>query len=338
MPRMIGVVLCNIGGPASGELHVVQAFLRRFFSDPAILPVNPVLRWMISKKIARRRGPESAKNYAMIGGRSPILHWTETQRRLLEEKLNSRGGGDRYRCAVAMRYAPPFTEDALALLDREGFRDIVSLPLYPHECCATTGSSLSKIDAVLEEMNFDRGIHYLKKIAEVRDFADDPVYLQSLAEKINNGLAKFKDRDGVHILFSAHGLPKRYIEQGDPYQKRIEASVAGLLHLLGNPKRYSLAYQSRVGPEKWLEPDVEKEIEHLAKSGVREMFVIPISFVSDHIETLHEIGMVYRERAMKLGMQQFEFMEGLNDSLTFISALEGIVMRAVQNAKSPANA
>ncbi|MBI3819810.1 MAG: ferrochelatase [Planctomycetes bacterium] len=328
-PGRIGVILCNIGGPSSGNVAVVQAFLRNFFSDPAILPVNPFLRWMISRKIARRRGPESAKNYAMVGGRSPILDWTETQRRLLEERLNARGDGKLYRCAVAMRYSPPFTADALDLLDREGFREIISLPLYPQESGATTGSSLAEIDRLIEKMNFDRGVRFITKIGEVRDFAEHPLYLEAMAERARDGMLEMGGGRDLHILFSAHGLPKRFIEKGDPYQKRILATVAGLVRLLGVADRHTLAYQSRVGPEEWLKPDTSAEIDRLAASGVRRMFVVPVAFVSDHIETLHEISIEYKKRAREKGVLQFECMEGLNGSLTFVRALEQIALAAI---------
>lgn len=307
---------------------MVQDFLRHFFSDPAIIPVNPVLRWMISRKIARKRAPESAKNYAMIGGRSPILDWTETQRRKLEAHLNSLEDGNLYRCATAMRYSPPFTETALATLDREGFREIVSLPLYPHESCATTGSSLSEIDRVIDAMNYDRGVRFLKKVGEVRDFAEDDLYISALAARVTAGLRKFERPDDVYVLFSAHGLPKRYIERGDPYQKRILATCAALVKKL-NITKHSVAYQSRVGPEEWLKPDTAAELDRLAKEGIRSIFVIPVAFVSDHIETLHEIGIEYRKHAAEAGIQHFECMEGLNDSDLFIQALGTVARRAL---------
>lgn len=332
--RRIGIILCNIGGPSSANVAVVQAFLRHFFSDPAILPVHPILRWMISRKIARRRGPVSAKNYAMIGGRSPLLDWTETQRKMLEEKLNARNDGNLYRCAVAMRYSPTFTSDALQLLDREGFREIISLPLYPQESGATTGSSLAEIDRVIALLNFDRGINFLTKIGEVRDYAEHPLYLEAMAERARDGLLKMAggdaaDAENIHILFSAHGLPKRFIEKGDPYQKRIISTVDGLVTLLKAKSRFTLAYQSRVGPEQWLEPDVASEIERLAREGVRSLFVIPVAFVSDHIETLHEIGIEYRALAAEKGITQFAVMEGLNGSVTFIRALESLAAGAI---------
>jgi ferrochelatase len=232
-----------------------------------------------------------------------------------------------------MRYSPPLTEEALASLDAAGFREIVCLPLYPHECGATTGSSLAEIDRVIAEMNFDRGANHITKIAEVRDFADDEGYLQAMVERIESGLARFPYRENVHILFSAHGLPQRFIDAGDPYQRRILATVSGLLDRLGRPPRHSIAYQSRVGPEKWLQPDSAQEIERLAREGVREMLVVPVSFVSDHIETLHEIGIEYKEKATHAGIRQFECMEGLNGSPRFVEALERLVLRAVDSAQ-----
>ncbi len=334
----LGVVLCNIGGPSSADPKVVRAFLKNFFSDPAILPVNPALRWMLARSISRKRAPISAANYAEIGGRSPILDWTDAQARGLETRLNARGDGRAWRCAVAMRYSPPFTEDAIAALDAAGCNEFVVLPLYPHECCATTGSSFSEVDRVLAERNWDRGTDFLGKAGEVRDFAEDPVYLAAVAERIEEGFARFPVRADVHLLFSAHGLPKSYVDAGDPYARRIDATIAALLPLLAAPPRWSRAYQSRVGREEWLGPDTIEEIRRLARDGVRSMLVVPISFVSDHVETLHEIGIQYASLARECGVARFECTEGLNGSARFLEALEGLVLRAVAAAPAAPSA
>jgi len=362
-PQRIGVVLCNIGGPSSAEVHVVQAYLRRFFSDPAILPARipmrptdggaadvrsvsrallwPLVRPMVVRGIARRRAPLSAQNYAQIGGRSPLLDWTDKQARALEKSLNERRDGREYRCAVAMRYAPPLTEQAIDALDRAGFRDLVVVPLYPQESCATTGSSLSEVDRIVEERNWDRSLNFLTKLGEVRDFHRHPTYVKALAERIEQGLARFGDASKAIVVFSAHGLPKRYIELGDPYQKQIEGTVEAVLARLsatppaalrGAPLRWRLGYQSRVGPEKWLEPDSVKVVEELAAAGERELLLVPVAFVSDHIETMHEIGIEMRHLAESKGVRRFEFTEGLNDSPTFIQALQELTADAVDRA------
>ena len=325
----IGVVVCNIGGPSAANERIVRAYLKNFFNDPAILPVRQPLRWMIARKIARRRAPESTKNYAKIGGRSPILDWTAKQARLLEELLARRADGRAYRCAVAMRYTPPFTNDALDALDRDGFRRIVALPVYPQESWASTGSALGEIDRVLADMNLDRGINFLEKVGEVRSFHGHPTYLAALAERVREGLARFPRPDAVHLFFSAHGLPQLSIDRGDPYQKQIEATVRALLALLALPNHHSLAYQNRVGPQKWIGPEAAVELQRLGKAGILEMLVIPVSFVSDHLETLHEIALHFGEVARRSGIERFECTTGLNDSPTFIRALGELVIGAI---------
>jgi ferrochelatase len=328
LPDRIGVVLCNIGGPASADLLVVEHYLKTFFSDPAIIPVRAPLRWMIARGIARRRAPESAKNYAKIGGRSPILDWTETQRSALEARLNARRDGSRYRCVTAMRYSRPSTREALDTLDREGFRNIVALPLYPQYSSASTGSALGEVDRLLLEMNMDRGKNRLRKLGEARSFERHPAYLRALASRAREAMPQFRDPDSLHWLFSAHGLPQSLIDAGDPYQRQIESTVRGFLELWGSPVRHSIAYQNRVGPQKWLEPSTGAEIQRLGRAGTREILVIPVSFVSDHLETLHEIAIVCAGIAAKSGIEKFVCIRGLNESEEFSRALEELVIRA----------
>jgi ferrochelatase len=317
-------------------VDVVETYLRRFFSDGAILPVRQPLRAMIARGIARRRAPESAKNYAAIGGRSPLLDWTEKQRAALESRLNARRDGRNYRCATAMRYTRPGTADALTDLDDHGYRDVMVLPLYPQESCASTGSALSEVDRVLAEMNLDRGVNYLRKVGEVRSFEAHAAYIGALCSRITEGLTRARLPRTAHVLFSAHGLPQSYIDGGDPYQRHVEATVAAVVKRLtsewGAPPRFSIAYQSRVGPQKWLEPDSAVEIQRLGREGVREMLVVPVAFVSDHVETLHEIGVLYASIAKKAGVDAFACTEGLNDSPAFIEALEEIVVGCVERA------
>lgn len=329
MSAPLGVVLCNIGGPAAADVKTVRAFLLRFFEDPAILPVKPWLRWFLARRIAAKRAPESAELYRKIGGKSPILEWTDKQARALEARLNARGDGRRHVVAVAMRYSSPTTDDALAKLEAAGCRELVAVPLYPHECGATTGSSLSELDRALAA----RG-GKLRKIGEVRDYADHPAFLAALAERIEEKLRAFPDRGRVRVLFSAHGLPKRIVDAGDPYPKRIAATIDGLRGHLDGPISWSLAYQSRVGREPWLKPDTSEKIAELADLDVKEILVVPISFVSDHVETLYEVGMLFAGQAKAKGVTAFDYTRGLNDSPRFVEALEQLVDRAASPARA----
>jgi protoporphyrin/coproporphyrin ferrochelatase len=332
-PATLGIVLCNIGGPASAEIAVVRRFLRNFFRDPDILPVHPLLRWLLARRIAGKRGPESARMYAAIGGKSPVLEWTDRQARGLEERLNARGDGRRYVVAVAMRYSLPFTEDAVVKLEAAGCREVIALPLYPQECRATSGSSLAELDRVLAGRRSG-----IRKTGEVRDFAEHPGYLAALAGRIEEGLATFPDRGRVRVLFSAHGLPKRLVDAGDPYPRRIDATIDALRGHLEGPISWSLAYQSKVGKEAWLAPDTPSKIEELALRGVQEVLVVPISFVSDHLETLYEVEILFRDLAKRKGIARFECTRGLNDSPRFLEALEDLVVRAAAPSRAEAPA
>jgi len=315
----VGVVLCNIGGPASADVATIRRYLRRFFADPVILPVHPVARWFLSRRIAAKRAPESAKMYAAIGGKSPILEWTERQARGLEERLAARGAC-RFVCAVAMRYSPPSVGEALAKLEAAGCREVVALPLYPQESRATTGSSLAELDRALA------GRPSLRKRGAIRDFADHAGYVGAVAERIEEALAAFPDRGRVRVLFSAHGLPKRFVDDGDPYAKRVAATIDGVRGHLNGPISWSLAYQSRATREPWLGPETAEKIEELALRGVKELLVVPVSFVSDHVETLYEIGVLFEKHAREKGIERFAYTRGLNDSPRFLDALADLVL------------
>lgn len=306
-----GIVLLNLGGPDC--LEAVEPFLFNLFSDPDIIAGLPgPLRKRIAGRIARKRAPQVRKYYEALGGKSPLNHWTDLQAQALAEAT----GLPTY---VAMRYWHPFSEEAAQAVWAARPKQVVLLPLYPHYSRTTTGSSLKAIQKALP-----KGLEVL----EVRDYHDDPTYIQAVVERIREGLARFPHPERVHLLFSAHGVPVSVIRKGDPYQEQIERTCRLIGQQFANAS--SLAYQSRVGPEKWLEPSSETVIFRLAWHGVQEMLVVPVSFVSDHSETLYEIDVTYRALAEELGVTQFELMPALNDSPTFIQALAGCVQLAIR--------
>jgi ferrochelatase len=315
MTQKTAVLLLQMGGPDS--LDAVEPFLYNLFSDRDIIKIGPAfLQPFIARMIVRRRAPKSAANYRDIGGKSPLRELTEAQAAALEKDL-----GDGYRCAVAMRYWHPFASEALAALKAEGISRIVALSLYPHYSRATSGSSFNDLDRALA----DSKVRF--EVVRIRQFFDHPLYIRALAEKIEEGLSGFPDRSTVQLFFSAHSLPQSFIAAGDPYLDQIQSTVRLVMERFEGVAHH-LAFQSRAGPVKWLEPSTGDKLKELAGQRHRQVLMVPLSFVSDHIETLHEIDIEYREEAHRLGITDFRRMESLNSSPTFISCLAELVKNA----------
>ncbi len=324
--KRVGIVLFQLGGPDS--LEAVEPFLLNLFLDPDIIPLGPLglLRRPIAKLISSRRAPHVAEKYAEIGRRSPIRALTERQRVRLKEVLASHIEPV---IVTAMRYWHPLTSEAVETLRKSGPLDeIVLLPLYPHYSYATTLSSLKEWRRVYGEPDggpLQRTIDH---------FYDHPSYIRALVQRIGSMLRQFEDSAKIHLIFSAHGLPMSLVEKGDPYPGEIGATVRmvcelGAKEYNGWPGTHLLCYQSRVGPSKWLQPPLTETIERLGHEGVKEMLVVPISFVTEHIETLHEINIEAREDAEKAGVEKFRMMPAVGDSPLFIGALGDLVLRAV---------
>lgn len=314
MSKKTAVLLLQMGGPDS--LDAVEPFLRNLFSDRDIIKIGPAfIQPLVARIIAKRRAPKVEKNYGEIGGKSPLRELTEAQGRALEARL-----GDGYRCFVAMRYWRPSTVEALAAIKREGITRIVALSLYPHYSRATTGSSINELKRVLGQAGTKFDVTYIDR------FYDHPLYIEALAEKIREGLEEFHPLADREILFSAHSLPQSFIDEGDPYLSHIEETVRLVMQQFEVP--HHLAFQSRAGPVKWLEPSTDAMLEHLAAHGSKNLLIVPLSFVSDHIETLHEIDIEYGRMAFKLGFAKCKRSPSLNASPTFIACLADLVGKA----------
>lgn len=312
MSDKTAVLLLQMGGPDS--LESVGPFLYNLFSDRDIIKIGPAfLQPLIARMIVKRRTPKSAENYRQIGGKSPLLALTEDQGRHLEKLL-----GSGYCCRVAMRYWHPFADEVLADLKKQGIRRIVALSLYPHFSRATSGSSFNDLTRALKAAG--GGF----EVRQVRQFYNHPLYIQALCERIEAGLAAFGDHSGVQLFFSAHSLPQSFIDQGDPYLDHIRETVRLVMEHFSGVSHH-LAFQSRAGPVKWLEPSTGDKLKELAAAGHRQVLMVPLSFVSDHIETLHEIDIEYREVALHMGITDFRRMESLNSSPTFINCLADLV-------------
>ena len=317
----IGVVLLNLGGPDTRD--AIEPFLNNLFNDPDIIdfPGSFLIRRWLAKQISVRRAPKVAEQYKKIGGGSPLKAYTLKQAELLEAKLNQHFPAKVY---TAMRYWKPFTEDALDEIERDGIRRSILLPLYPQFSKATTESSLKEWKRQLQKRPNLSNLTW----SLVEQYHDFPPYIDAFVERIKQGLERFatEKRDQVHLVFSAHGTPMKLVRQGDPYSHQIAETVKAVIEQGGFPHEWSLCYQSKVGPQKWLTPSTPDTIAHLAAKGIKQMLVVPIAFVSDHLETLFELGIEYRKLADKSGVEQYEVTEGLNDSAKFIEALASLVM------------
>ncbi|MBW4519195.1 MAG: ferrochelatase [Scytolyngbya sp. HA4215-MV1] len=322
----VGVLLLNLGGPDQPE--DVRPFLFNLFSDPEIIRLpfpwlQKPLAWFISTLRARK----SQDNYQQIGGGSPLRRITEEQAQALQSELHQKGETETS-VYIAMRYWHPFTEEAIACIKRDRIERLVILPLYPQFSISTSGSSFRLLEKLWQEDVALRAVDY----TVVPSWYDRPGYLQAMAQLIAQELDQCPDPDHAHIFFSAHGVPVSYVEEfGDPYQYEIEQCVELIMHTLKRPNAYTLAYQSRVGPVEWLQPYTEDAIHTLAEQGVQELVVVPISFVSEHIETLQEIDIEYREVAEEVGIERFQRVPALNTHPIFIEDLANLVVEALNS-------
>jgi ferrochelatase len=323
----VGVLLLNLGGP--DDLEDVGPFLFNLFSDPEIIRIpfsglQKPLAWLISTL----RTKKSQENYREIGGGSPLRQITEAQAEALQAKLQQQGQDANI--YIGMRYWYPFTEEAIARIKRDAIERLVILPLYPQFSISTSGSSFRLLERLWQEDPALSRIEY----TVIPSWYQQPSYLQAMAELIAQELKQFPNPDQVHLFFSAHGVPVSYVEEaGDPYQKEIEDCTALIMQTLNRPNPHTLAYQSRVGPVEWLKPYTEDALKELGAAGVEHLLVVPISFVSEHIETLQEIDIEYRELAEESGIHDFRRVPALDTHPRFIEAMATLVVDAL-NAPS----
>ncbi|MFB2920017.1 ferrochelatase [Aerosakkonema funiforme] len=320
-----GVLLLNLGGP--DQLEDVRPFLFNLFSDPEIIRLPfPWLQKPLAWFISTMRAKKSQENYRQIGGGSPLRQITEAQAQALEAHLQQKG--QPARVYIGMRYWHPFTEEAIARIKRDRIDRLVILPLYPQFSISTSGSSFRLMEKIWQEDPLLNRIDY----TVIRSWYEQPGYLQAMADLIAQEIDRFPNRDEVTVFFSAHGVPVSYVEEaGDPYQKEIEECSALIMQNLNRPNPHVLAYQSRVGPVEWLKPYTEDAIEKLGSEGIEDLVVVPISFVSEHIETLEEIDIEYRELAEEAGIHNFRRVPALNTHPVFIDALADLVIDALNS-------
>ncbi len=310
--QSVGVILLNLGGPET--LADVEPFLVNLFSDREIIRLSPFpfLQKFIAGRIAAKRAPKSREAYRLIGGGSPLARITGEQGKALQAALLVEGC---FVVRMAMRYWRPGAEAALAEFAQAGVRRIVALTLYPHYSRATTGSSLDALRKAVAASG------YGFELAEVREWPEQPEYVSCLAQGIREGVAGFGG-EPVQLVYSAHSLPVSFIKEGDPYLEQIKRTIAAVEKITGMAGE--LCFQSRSGPVEWLAPSTPEMLKRLASDGCRNILMMPISFVSDHVETLYEIDILYREQAGALGMR-LERTASLNTQPEFIRGLTNLV-------------
>ena len=319
-----GVLLLNLGGPDSTE--AVKPFLYNLFSDREIIRLGPrFLQKPLARLIARRRAGKAEGYYRQIGGASPLGRITDAQAEALEKALNH--GGSKFRVYVGMRYWHPFITDAVKEITGEGVTELIALPLFPQHSTATTGSCFNELARAADALKGKMDISY------IQSYPLHPKYIQALSETISDGLSRFTgvDRKEISILFSAHALPQKFVDEGDPYVDQIKATIEAVSHEL-KLESWSLSFQSRSGPVKWTCPETEETIKKLAAEGVKNLLIVPVSFVSDHVETLYEMDILYKKLGSELGIR-VERARSLNSSPAFIEALADIVLDAATGGK-----
>ena len=318
--KKVGVVLFQLGGPDSPD--AVEPFLYNLFCDPDIIDFFGAwfARRPLARYIARTRASVVRHHYDAIGGHSPIRLLTERQARALESALTPHCDA---KCFIAMRYWNPLSGEAAAGVNAWNAPDLVLLPLYPQYSFATTSSSLKEWKRVYHPNGSAPRVH------TVKNFFDHPLYARSVAEKIALTLTHFDQPERAHIVFSAHGLPLSLIERGDPYARQVAETVKLVMQQGAWPNAHTLCFQSKVGRRKWLTPSLIETIDKLARAGEKNLLIVPIAFVTEHIETLHEINIEAREQARHAGVEQFEMMPAVGDSPTFIAALADVVLRSL---------
>lgn len=323
----IAVVLFQLGGPDS--LDAVEPFLYNLFRDPDIInfPGAFMARRPLAKFISTRRHNKVAEHYREIGGKSPILELTNTQASALESLLNE---SQPAKVFVAMRYWHPFAQEVIAELKKERYSKIILLPLYPHFSRATTVSSMKEWNRQCRVDNYQE-----VSTVSVCCYFNHPLYIDAIVDNINEAYAKFSDvhPHDIDLIFSAHGVPLSIIKEGDPYQRQIEETVRLVCERGGWISPHTLCYQSKVGPAEWLRPSLDDTLRILAFKKRRHVLVIPVAFVTEHIETLHEINIEARATAKHLKFTRFEMMPALNNHQKFIRCLADLVIRKSSDAE-----
>ncbi len=317
----IAILLANMGGPDS--LEAVEPYLVEIFSDPDIIDIplpkflrNPLVHWL-----AKKRAPKSRQIYEKLGGKTPLLQITEQQAVALQQALNS-DSENQYQVFPAMRYWHPFMEEVWQKIVKQDFDQILVLSMYPFYSSTTSGSIFNELQRLLKKYNTSP-----TRVQFIDRFGSHPLFVQSMVEILKENLEQKESNEPQHVLFSAHSIPMKRINQGDPYFEEVKQAVDALrLHFSEEQVKFYLSFQSKIGPVEWLSPSTEDKIEELALQGIKRLLVFPLGFVADNSETVYEIGMLYRDLAQEKGIEEYRRIEALNVRPSFIEALKQIVL------------
>ncbi len=315
------VVLFNLGGP--DRLEAVRPFLFNLFDDPAIITAPRPLRWLLAQWISRRRAPVARKIYAELGGGSPLLPNTQAQAKALETALNAENGAAGFRVFIAMRYWHPMSDETARAVKAYDPERVLLLPLYPQFSTTTTGSSV---------VDWTRAAAAAGLTAPTRSlccYPTQPGFIAEIAGLLRAALAEMEAGASPRVLFSAHGLPKKFIDRGDPYQWQIEQTAAAVVAALGEAALdWQICYQSRVGPLEWIGPSTDTEIARAGAEG-KPVIAVPIAFVSEHAETLVELDIEYRRLAEEAGVPRYTRVATVRSGAAFIEGLAELVRAAL---------
>ncbi len=314
--RKIAVVLFNLGGPDGPD--DVQPFLYNLFNDPAIIGAPAFVRTPLAHFISRTRAKSAKENYAKMGGGSPLLPETQRQSDALIAALSAKDPSAEWRAFIAMRYWSPFVEDVAADVDRWAPDEVILLPLYPQFSTTTTGSSLGAW----------RDAGGRRDARVVCCYPTQDAFIAAHAEALRTAWRDAGSPSNTRVLYSAHGLPERIVQRGDPYQWQIERTVAAVAERLPELPDWTICYQSRVGPLKWIGPSTEEAID-AAAADAKGILLTPIAFVSEHIETLVELDEEYAERAHAAGVKTYLRAPALGVDAQFISGLAELALDAL---------
>ncbi|MBV9332062.1 MAG: ferrochelatase [Alphaproteobacteria bacterium] len=315
------IVLFNLGGPDSPE--AVAPFLRNLFSDPAIIALPGFLRRPLARIIAARRGSTARGIYAQLGGKSPILTETCRQKAALEAAMRERGIDAQ--CVIGMRCWKPFIRDAFDEIERLAPDTVLLLPLYPQYSTTTTGSSLKEWERLSSAQNSAKAI-------PITSYPELGGFIDALADLLQQSLTRRRQDVDYRILLSAHGLPKRIVEKGDPYCRQVERTARALVERLGIVEDWRVTYQSRVGPLAWVGPATDDEIRRAGSEG-KGVIVVPISFVSEHAETLVELDIDYAKLARESGVPDYLRVPSVGTHPAFIAGLADLAAAALGGAR-----
>jgi ferrochelatase len=319
----LGVLVFNLGGPET--LRDVKPFLYNLFSDPEIIRIKfSPLRKAVAYTIATLRRKKSEGYYSQIGGGSPLRRLTEEQAAALQKELKARGVDAQ--TFVGMCTWTPFLSDAIDQVSKSGVDRLVILPLFPHYSFTTTRAGFKVLERLVELRPAVKAM----EPAWISNWCEHTTYIEAFTLAIEKELKKFPEPGKVRLLFSAHSIPESYVHEGDPYLDQTKRSVELVMDKLGRKNTYELSFQSRIGPVKWLEPATNAVIEGYGKQGIHDVLVVPISFVSEHIETLYELDILYKKLAADSGVTNFRRVPALNSDPVFIRALADIVQDALR--------